>query len=144
MTTPRSHRLGLWYGHWHPTSKKWQKKNPVYETVVWPLTLKKPGPWGRGMVTGRLGEKTECRHPSSIKTSCYWWRMDADIKIVTFWITANTIVQNTGRGAWIQLFNVWRRHQEKKSWICPLPFHTIVFVVIRKATILRPASVVHQ
>ncbi len=39
MTIPWSHRPGQWYGHWRPTSKKWQK-NPVCETVVWPLTLK--------------------------------------------------------------------------------------------------------
>ncbi len=50
MTIPQSHRLGPWYGHWRPMSKKWQKKNPLCETVVWPPTLKKPDPWDRGTI----------------------------------------------------------------------------------------------
>ncbi len=112
MTIPQSHRPGLWYSHWHPTSKKWQKK--------------KPGLWDRGMATDvkktqsgrpryghcRTGQKPECQRPSSIKTSRYWWRTDAGVKIVTFRIAANTMKRN-GRGQ-IQLFNVWCRHQEKK------------------------------
>ncbi len=135
--------------------------------MVWPLVLKKPGPWDRGMVTGGMGEKPERRRLSYIKTSRYWRRTDASFKIVTFRITANTMAQN-GRG-WIQLFNVWHRNQErkkkltmaqngkgriqffnvwrwcqKKSWICPLPFRAIVFAAIRKETILRPASMIHQ
>ncbi len=142
MIIPQSHRPGPWYDHWRPTSKKWQEKNPVYETVVWPLMLKKHGLWDRGMVTGRPGEKPECQRLSSIKTSHYWWRTDTGVKIVTFRIAANTMVQS-GRG-WIQLFNIWRRRQEKKSWICHIPFRVIVFAAIWKATILRPASVVYQ
>ncbi len=141
MTIPRSHRPGPWYGHWRPTSKRWQKKNLVCETAIWPLALKKPGLWDWGMVTGGPGEKPERRHPSSIKTSRYWWRTDARVKIVTFRTAANTMAQN-GRGR-IQLFNIWCRRQEKKSWFRLLPFRAIVFVAIRKATILRTASVVH-
>ncbi len=90
--------------------------------MVWPLTLKNPGLWHRGMVTGRPGEKPERWHLSSIKTSHYWWRTDAGVKIVTFRIAANTIARN-GSG-WIQLFNIWRPSQEKKNWICPLHFAT--------------------
>ncbi len=54
MTIPQSHRRGPWYGHWRPTSKKWQKKNrsvrpwygewreknPVCETKVWSLAAR--------------------------------------------------------------------------------------------------------
>ncbi len=36
--------------------QKSDNKNPVCETMVWPLTLKKPGPGDRGMVTARLGK----------------------------------------------------------------------------------------
>ncbi len=35
------------------------------------LTLKKPGPGNRGMVTAGPCQKPECRRPSSIKTSPY-------------------------------------------------------------------------
>ncbi len=96
-------------------------------SVVWSLmsyaekgTEKKPGLWDRGMVTGRRGEKPEHRRPLSIKTSHYWWRKDAGVKIVTFRIAANTMARN-GRGQ-IQLFNVWRRRQKKKAEFTP--FHS--------------------
>ncbi len=120
MTIPRSHRPCLWYGHWHPTSKKWQKKKKktVCETMVWPLMLKNPGLWDRGMVTDGPGGKPEHWHPSSIKTSRYWWRTDAGVKIVTFQIAANTMARN-GSGQ-IQLFNFWRQRQEKKGEFAPL------------------------
>ncbi len=72
MTISQSHRPGPWNGHWCPRSKKWYKKNPVCETVVWPLTLKKPGPGDWGMVTGGPSEKPECWRPLSIKTFPYW------------------------------------------------------------------------
>ncbi len=95
---PRSHRPGPWYCHWCPMSKKWQKKNPVCETVVWPLTLKKTRcvrPFDE--VTGGLCQKPGRRRPSSIKTSPYWWTTDSDLKIVAFQIAANTMARN-GRG----------------------------------------------
>ncbi len=47
------------------------KKNPNCETMVWPLTLKKPGPGDQGMVTAGLGQKPERWRPLSIKTSPY-------------------------------------------------------------------------
>ncbi len=120
-----------------------RKKNLVCKTVACLLMLKKHGPWDQGMVTGGLGEKPEHRHPSSIKTSHYWWRTDIGVKIVTFRIVTNTMARN-GKGR-IQLFNVWHQHQEKKrSWIRPLPFHTIAFAAIQKAPFLTPASVAHQ
>ncbi len=50
--------------------QKSDEKTPVCETVVWPMTLKKPGPGERGMVTAELGQKPERRRPS-IKTSPY-------------------------------------------------------------------------
>ncbi len=59
--------------------------------------LKKPGPWDWGVVTRGPGEKPECRRPSSIKTSRYWWRTDAIVKIVTFRIAANTMTRNGRR-----------------------------------------------
>ncbi len=69
MIIPRSHRLGPWYGHWRPRSKKGLKK-PVCETVVWPLTF-----WSKttfkkmekNLVSQRPGQKPECRRLSSIK-----------------------------------------------------------------------------
>ncbi len=101
MTIPQSHRPGPWYGHWRPRSKKWFKK-PVCETVVWPLTLKKPGSGDQGMVTARPGQKPERRHPSPIKTFSYWWTTHAGIRIVAFRIAANTM-ERTGRKR-IQVF----------------------------------------
>ncbi len=112
MTKPRSHRPGPWYGHWRPMSKKRQKKNGLWDRGM-VTDVKKPGPWDRGMVTSRLGEKPERRRPSSIKTSRYWWRTETGVKIVTFRITANMMARN-GKGR-IQLFNIWRRRQEKKK-----------------------------
>ncbi len=70
MTIPRSHRLGPWYVT-DVLGQKSDEKNPVCETVVWPLTLKNPGPRDRSMVTARPGQKSECRRPSSIKTFPY-------------------------------------------------------------------------
>ncbi len=53
------------------------KKNPVCETMVWPLTFrskttekkngKNPGPRDQGMVPARSGQKPEHRPPLSIK-----------------------------------------------------------------------------
>ncbi len=51
--------------------QKSDKKNLVCETMVWPLTLKKPDPGNRGMVTAGPSQKPERRRPSSIKTSSY-------------------------------------------------------------------------
>ncbi len=92
--------------------EKVKEKNTVCETVVWPLTLKKTGPWDRGMVTGGPGEKPEWRRLLFIKTSHYWWRMKAGVKIVTFWIALNTMVRN-GKGR-IQFFSVWSPCQERQ------------------------------
>ncbi len=58
----------------------WVKKNPVYETVVWSLTItvgnvlekkmKKPGLRDRGLVTGRLGQKPDWK---KMAWSVRWW-----------------------------------------------------------------------
>ncbi len=131
ITILRSHRLGPWYGHWHPTSKKWQAKSGLWDRgkatdvkKTWSLRPRY-GHW-------RTGEKPEHWRPSSIKTSHYWWRTDAGVKIVTFQIAANKAAWN-GR-KWIQLFNVWHPSQEKKSWIPFLPVCAIVFAAIQKVT----------
>ncbi len=104
--------------------QKSDKKTPICETMVWPLTLKKPGLGDRGMVTASPGQKPECWRPSSNKTSPYWWMMDAGVRIGAFWIAVNTMAQ-TGR----------RRIQSFFLDVRPLPFHAIVFAAIRKATI---------
>ncbi len=47
VTIPCTRSVRLWYGHWRP-SLKYQKKKPVWQTVVWPLAFKKTqsvGPW---------------------------------------------------------------------------------------------------
>ncbi len=118
---------------------------------------KQPGLWDCGMATDikktrsvrsryghwRKGWKTWTPKSVVHQNFRYWWRTDAAaVKIVTFRIAVNTMAQN--RKGQIQLFNVWRRRQEKKSWIHPLPFHAIVFAVIQKVTILTPASILHQ
>ncbi len=45
------------------------------------------------MVTGGAGEKPEHRHPSSIKTSPYWWMTDAGIRNGAFLIATNTMAR---------------------------------------------------
>ncbi len=82
MTIPQSHKPGPWYGHWRPRSKKClKKKNPVCETMVWPLTLKKPGLEDRGTVTAEPGQKPEHWRPSSINKGKFWWMMDASMQV---------------------------------------------------------------
>ncbi len=48
--------------------QKSDTKKTVCETVVWPLTLKKPGPGDWGMVTTRLGQEPDAgiHHPSKL------------------------------------------------------------------------------
>ncbi len=48
--TPWSVRLR--YGLWRPGAKRVRKKNPVWQTVVWSLRLKKPGLTDRGVAIG--------------------------------------------------------------------------------------------
>ncbi len=117
MTIPQSHRPGPWYGHGHPRSEKWLKKLGLWDRGM-ATDVKKPGLWDRGMVTGGPGEKPECWRPSPVKTSCYWWRMDVGVKIVTFRIAANTMAQN-GRGR-IQLFKSDTNVKKKKLILPPL------------------------
>ncbi len=117
MTIPQSHRLGPWYGHWHPRSKKGLKK-PVCEAVLWLLTLKKPSPRDRGMVTGGPGEKPEHRCLSFIKTSPYWCTTDAGVRIAALRITANTMARTRRERICfffvIVMSNVRRRQEKKK------------------------------
>ncbi len=39
VTIPQTRSVRHWYGHWLPSLK--YKKKPVWQTVVWPLALKK-------------------------------------------------------------------------------------------------------
>ncbi len=42
-----------WYGLWRSGSNyDWKKKTPVWQTVVWPLALQKPGLSDRGVANG--------------------------------------------------------------------------------------------
>ncbi len=102
--------------------QKSDKKYLVCETVVWPLALKKPVPGDRGMVTAGLGQKPEHRHPSSIKTSPYWWMPAASVRIVAFRIAANTIAR-TGRGEFSFLTSDADIKKEKKTTKFA-PFHS--------------------
>ncbi len=92
MTIPRSHKSGLWYGHWRPRSKKGFKKT-------------------RGKTQSERRRYGHCRTgskpwtPSSVvhKTSPYWWTADARVRIVAFPIAVNTMARN-GRGEFIYFF----------------------------------------
>ncbi len=63
------------------------------------------------------------------------------LKLLPAWIVANSMGQN-GEGQ-IQLFNIWRQCQEKKTKFVPLR-SAPSYAAIRKATILTPASIVYQ
>ncbi len=81
---------------WSLTSqvKEGIKKNPVCETMVWPLTFwskttflkkrKNPGPRDRGMVTSGPGQKPECRRPSSIKLPLIDGRQMPGLELLPF------------------------------------------------------------
>ncbi len=86
-------------------------------SVVWSLmsyvekvTEKKLDLWDRDMASDvKKTRSMRPRYPerrclSFIKTSRYWWRTDAGVKIVTFRIAANTMAWN--RKGRIQLFNI--------------------------------------
>ncbi len=51
VTIPQTRYVRPGYGHWRPSLKYLFKKNPVWQTMVWPLTLKKPSLWDRGMAS---------------------------------------------------------------------------------------------
>ncbi len=117
MIIPWSHRLGPWCGHWRPMSKKWQKKNPVCETAVWSLTLKKPGPGDRGTIIGRPGEKPECRVRRPSKLPVIDGGRTPALKLLPSG-SPQIRWRRMERGR-IQLFNIWRRRQEKKGKFAP-------------------------
>ncbi len=83
MTIPQSHKLGPWYGHWRPRSKKWLEKLGLWDRGM-ATEVKKIWSGDQGMVTARLGQKPERRHPLSIKTSLIDGQRTPALELVPF------------------------------------------------------------
>ncbi len=89
------------------------------------------------MVTARLGQKPECRRPSSIKLYLIDGRRTPVLELLPF--RSRQIRRRRIEGGKFRIFFSWHRGQmyadvkKEKKIIRSIPFHAIIFAAIRRS-----------